>query len=84
GHANLFLSPLFRQIFADVTQCELHLVDSSSSQGAAIGAAIGGGKLKLADLNTSIKTISTTKPDSKRTVWYQELYLGWKNKIELG
>lgn len=83
GHANLFLSPLFRQIFADVTQSELHLVDSSSSQGAAIGSAIGSGKITFSEWSTSIKTISTQSPEAKRSAWYQDLYRAWKSKIEL-
>ena len=43
GHANMFLSPLFAQTFADVTGCRLELFDTDGAQGAARGAGFGAG-----------------------------------------
>lgn len=84
GHANLFLSPLFRQIFTNISRVELHLVDTNGSFGAAIGGAIGLKKITLANWNASIKTLSVHTPDAKRSAWYQDLYQGWKSHIALG
>ena len=83
GNANLFLSSLFRHIFADVTQSELQLVDSNGSLGAAVGGAIGLGKISQSDWKSGLKPMFTISPDPKRTIWYQELYQGWKSKIDL-
>jgi xylulokinase len=83
GNANLFLSPLFRQIFADVTGSELQLVDSNGSLGAAIGGAIGLGKINQSDWKSGLKPMFTVSPDAKRSVWYSNLYAGWKTKVDL-
>lgn len=83
GKANLFLSPLFRQIFADVTKSEIQLFDSNGSLGAAVGGAIGLGKLGLNDWLSMVKPIAKIEPDAKRSAWYGDLYQGWKTKIEL-
>lgn len=81
GQANLFLSPLFRQIFADVTKTELQIFDSTGSLGAAIGGAIGLGKIHRSDWLATLKPISTQSPDLKRAAWYADLYHGWKTKM---
>ena len=43
GHANLFLSPLFREVFAAVTGAVVELYDTDGAQGAARGAGFGAG-----------------------------------------
>ena len=83
GNANLFLSPLFRQIFADVTGSELQLVDSNGSLGAAIGGAIGLGKITQSDWKSAQKPMFSISPNIKRSSWYSDLYIGWKSKIDL-
>jgi xylulokinase len=83
GEANLFLSPLFRQMFADVTGAELQLVDSNGSLGAAVGGAIGLGKRRMEDWVQGLKPLAKLSPDPKMAQWYGELYQGWKAKIDL-
>jgi len=83
GNANLFLSPLFRQIFANVTETELELVDTNGSVGAAIGGAIGLGKISQNDWKASLKPLSTTSPEAKKVTWYADLYQSWKSEIDL-
>jgi xylulokinase len=83
GKANLFLSPLFRQIFVDVTQTELQFVDSNGSLGAAIGGAIGLGQLTESDWANALVPLANFSPDPKKVVWYSELYQKWKSKIDL-
>ena len=46
GHANMFLSPVFRQTLADVTGAVIELYDTDGSVGAAKGAGIGAGCYK--------------------------------------
>ena len=43
GHANMFLSPLFRQTLASVSGAPIELYDTDGSVGAARGAGIGAG-----------------------------------------
>ena len=46
GKANMFLSPLFRQTLAGVTNAVIELYDTDGSVGAAKGAGIGAGIYK--------------------------------------
>jgi xylulokinase len=43
GHANMFLSPVFRQTLANITGAAIELYDTDGAQGAARGAALGAG-----------------------------------------
>jgi xylulokinase len=43
GHANMFLSPLFRKTFVNMNKVILELYDTDGAQGAARGAGIGAG-----------------------------------------
>lgn len=81
GEANLFLSPLFRSVFADVTGAELQLVESNGSLGAAVGGAIGLGKVSQSDWVNSLRPLASVSPDAKKAQWYSELYKNWKAGI---
>jgi xylulokinase len=83
AESNLFLSPIFRQVFADVTGTELQLVQTSGSLGAAIGGAIGLGKINLSDWLANLNPQYHVIPDSKRSQWYGDLYQNWKAGIDL-
>ncbi len=41
GHANMFLSPIFKQTLANSTGATIELYDTDGAQGAARGAAVG-------------------------------------------
>ena len=43
GHANMFLSPLFREAFANTTSAIVELYNTDGAQGAARGAGVGAG-----------------------------------------
>src|SRR5690606_11286130 len=43
GHANMFLSPLFREAFVNTTGGRVELYDTDGSKGAALGAGVGAG-----------------------------------------
>ena len=78
GHANMFLSPVFRQTLASVSGATIELYDTDGAAGAAKGAGIGAGIYK--DNNeafASIETIETIYPDADRTL-YLEAYGRWK------
>jgi len=78
GHANLFLSPLFRRTLAAVTGATIELYDTDGSVGAAKGAGIGAGIYKDSDeAFSTLKLIDSEKPVSDTSA-YIEAYENWK------
>ena len=83
GHANMFLSPVFRETFATVTGSVVELYDTDGSQGAARGAGIGAGIYKNhTDAFIGLKPLERIEPDTKTSVIYKESYENWKNILE--
>lgn len=81
GHANLFLSPLFRRTLAAVTGATIELYDTDGSVGAAKGAGIGAGIYKNSDeAFSTLKLIEAEKPVSDTSA-YIEAYENWKQFI---
>lgn len=85
GHANLFLSPLFRRTLAAVTGATIELYETDGSVGAAYGAGIGAGIYKDSDdAFKTLKHIATEQPVAE-TEAYVKAYEQWKaclKKIE--
>ena len=78
GHANLFLSPLFRRTLAAVTGATIELYKTDGSVGAAYGAGIGAGVYKDSDdAFKTLKLIATEAP-VEDTAAYKEAYERWK------
>ena len=64
GHANMFLSPVFAEIFAAVIGARVELYSTDGSQGAARGAGIGAGIYKnTEDAFVGLETVRTIDPD---------------------
>ncbi len=82
GHANMFLSPLFRQVFADVTQTSVELYHADGAVGAAIGAGVGTGKVKTIDAFSGIKPMTIIEPNLAQSTQYQEFYEAWKAGLD--
>ncbi|MEX2605361.1 MAG: FGGY family carbohydrate kinase [Gracilimonas sp.] len=83
GHANLFLSETFRQIFTNVTAAKLELYETDGSVGAARGAALGSGYFKTPDKAfENLRLIDTIEPDPKLVKEYRQLYEQWKEKLD--
>ncbi|WP_339649133.1 FGGY family carbohydrate kinase [uncultured Salegentibacter sp.] len=84
GKDNLFLSPVFREIFVNTTQTTLELYNTSGAEGAARGAAVGYGFYKeFDDAFTSLKCLERMEPDPKLSKQYQEIYQEWKQNIKI-
>ena len=82
GHANLFLSPLFRRTLANVTDATIELYETDGSVGAAKGAGIGAGIYKDSDeAFATLKHFGTEKPEADATA-YKEAYKRWKAALE--
>jgi xylulokinase len=84
GKANLFLSPVFREIFANTTQTTVELYNTAGADGAARGAAYGYGYYNsLTEAFDSLKCLERIEPTAALTQQYAEIYDLWKNNINI-
>ena len=82
--ANLFLSPVFREIFVNTTQTSLELYETNGAEGAARGAAYGYGFYKsLDEAAQGLELLSTQEPQSALKEHYTNLYQTWKKNIQI-
>ncbi|HNX89871.1 MAG TPA: FGGY family carbohydrate kinase [Paludibacteraceae bacterium] len=82
GHANLFLSPIFRQTLANITGATIELYNTDGSVGAARGAGIGAGIYKNPEeAFATLKKIMVITPQSDEAEATMEAYKQWINKI---
>ena len=76
----MFLSPLFAEVFATVTQTTVELYDTDGSQGAARGAGIGAGIYKDSDSAfVGLQPIKTIEPNKKLAAEYSKVYNKWED-----
>jgi xylulokinase len=82
GHANMMLSPLFRQTLAGVSSAEIELYNTDGSAGAARGAGIGAGVYNSpAEAFGNLEVIENEVPDTAKSTEYQEAYARWKDEL---
>ena len=80
GHANMFLSPLFAEAFATITQATVELYNTDGSQGAARGAGIGAGIYKgPEDAFAGLEPVKKIEPNKELTSAYKEAYKKWED-----
>ena len=82
GHANMFLSPLFRNTLAGVSGATIELYDTDGSVGAAKGAGIGAGIYR--DNNeafASLEKIEIIEPSVSDSRAYRDAYDLWKERL---
>lgn len=78
GHANLFLSPLFREAFTNTTGAQLELYDTDGSEGAARGAGLGAGLYSgQKEAFSGLKIIEITEPNNEKSSRYNKAYQRW-------
>jgi xylulokinase len=83
GHANMFLSPLFRQILADISGLTIDIYDTDGSVGAAIGAAVGAGFYTgFGEAFSGMKKVMATEPSANSRI-YADHYGRWKSLLEM-
>ena len=81
GHANLFLSPLFRRTLASVTGATIELYETDGAVGAAKGAGIGAGIYKAHnEAFTTLRHMATVKPEADSAP-YKEAYKRWVERL---
>lgn len=81
GHANMFLSPIFRETLAGVTGAVIDLYDTDGSVGAAKGAGIGAGIYKdNEEAFATLDKLEVIEPAHEQE--YAEAYGRWKTCLE--
>ena len=83
GHANMFLSPIFRDTLAGVTGATIELYDTDGSVGAAKGAGMGAGIYKNnTEAFASLKKLAVIEPNQSARQEYADAYAKWKYRLE--
>jgi xylulokinase len=83
GHANMFLSPVFREAFVNAGNLTLELYNTDAAQGAARGAGIGAGVYASpAEAFGGLELISTTEPTPLLREQYQAAYSDWLTLLD--
>jgi len=77
GHANMFLSPLFREAFVNMNEVALELYDTDGSLGAARGAGIGAGIFGVQDAFVGLEKLASLEPEKEKIQNYKEVYSNW-------
>jgi xylulokinase len=82
GHANMFLSPLFRKTFVHMNHVNLELYNTDGAQGAARGAGIGAGIFENEDQAfIGLELLETMEPNIQFYEPYEEAYNQWLTKL---
>lgn len=82
GHANMFLSPVFRETLAGVSGAVVELYDTDGAQGAARGAGVGAGiYATFADAFRNLRKIKVVEPDRAKAGVYKEAYQHWADML---
>lgn len=80
GHANMFLSPIFRDTLAGVTGAVIELYDTDGSVGAAKGAGIGAGIYKdNTEAFATLDKLAVIEPSHQSE--YSDAYQTWKSNL---
>jgi len=83
GHANMFLSPLFREAFATVTGARVQLYETNGAQGAARGAGVGAGMYQdAAQAFGKMKPVQSVEPDRSHADAYAQAYGRWEETLK--
>ncbi|TAE97145.1 MAG: carbohydrate kinase, partial [Runella slithyformis] len=81
GRANLFLSPLFREAFANVTGANIELYDTDGAQGAARAAGIGAAIYDFKSAFNGLTRLTVIEPEAHLQAQYGEVYERWETYL---
>ncbi len=83
GHANMFLSSIFRDTLAGVTGATIELYDTDGSVGAAKGAGMGAGIYKdNKEAFATLEKLDVIEPNRSKAREYADAYQLWKHRLE--
>jgi len=78
GHANMFLSPIFRETLANISNSVIELYETDGSIGAAKGAAVGAGYYSsIDDAFKNFEKIAVIEPNTAINKQYADAYENW-------
>ena len=82
GHANMFLSPIFRETLATITNVPIDLYNTDGAEGAARGAGVGSGIYKsYREAFEHLQKLSTVEPVPGKHQEYLDAYQEWYNVL---
>ena len=82
GKANMFLSPLFAEAFANTTGATIELVNTDGAQGAARAAGVGAKIYKsTVEAFTGQRVLEIIRPQQGLQEQYAEAYASWKKHL---
>ncbi|MBX2898864.1 MAG: carbohydrate kinase [Cyclobacteriaceae bacterium] len=83
GHANMFLSPVFRNAFVNTIGARLELYDTDGAMGAALGAGVGAGIYSdFKQAFTGLKLLHEEQPVHNQQEEYEATYQKWKSVLD--
>lgn len=83
GKANMFLSPLFREAFANTAGVTIELYDTDGAQGAARAAGIGAGYYPdMQQAFIGMECLETVTPDREKKDAYGNAYTQWNTRLQ--
>ncbi|MFP4091072.1 MAG: xylulokinase [Cyclobacteriaceae bacterium] len=84
GMANMFLSPVFREAFANTTGAKVELYNTDGAAGAARGAGVGAGIYQDFEAAfAGLKQLGFAEPEAAKMTAYQEAYQHWLEILKL-
>ena len=82
GHANMFLSEVFGQVFANTTGCAVELYNTDGAAGAARAAGVGAGIYPdFVSCFTGMNVIKKLEPTKELQKQYEDIYGTWKKGL---
>lgn len=82
GHANMFLSPLFREAFVNTIGAPVELYNTDGATGAALGAGVGAGIFtSMKEAFKGLTIIKEEVPEANKSQQYQKAYERWKTQL---
>ncbi|MGN7721524.1 xylulokinase [Chitinophaga sp. 22620] len=83
GKANMFLSPLFREAFANTAGVTIELYNTDGALGAARGAGVGAGVYSsFPEAFIGMECLASIEPEPGLSKAYGEAYTAWKNRLD--
>lgn len=82
GRSNMFLSPVFRQIFSTITGAAIEMYETDGAQGAARASGVGAGIYSdYAESFRGLQKVLEVEPDTANQEQYRTIYHQWKAEL---
>jgi xylulokinase len=83
GKANMFLSPVFAEAFANTTGATIELFNTDGAQGAARAAGVGAGLYASTDESfKGLKLLERIEPETVLQEQYSSAFQKWKAELD--